>query len=235
MYSAAHSDSSVKATRDSHREARRDDRRLTHACGRSQNSLRSCLLPPSCPAPPQSAAHRHLHSRLLTTAALLGWRRTLERPAGADRGAKQRHDKLATGVHPVGLRMMLESMWPILPPLARAFQCGARSCTQPRFSATHPTIWWQKRATGLPTICRRKPNFPPTRVAPMGRGWPPTRVAGVWEISEFSHGTRRVVCGASGGDGGERPFDRLTMLACSGLNRATKQYIYVPSIHTPCN
>lgn len=94
---------------------------------------------------------------------------------------------------------------------------------------------WQKRATGLPTICRRKPNFPPTRVAPMGRGWPPTRVAGVWEISEFSHGTRRVVCGASGGDGGERPFDRLTMLACSGLNRATKQYIYVPSIHTPCN
>jgi len=55
--------------------------------------------------PPHSAAHRHLHSRLLTTAALLGWRRTLGGSAGADRGAKQRHDKLATGFHPVGLRI----------------------------------------------------------------------------------------------------------------------------------
>ena len=92
----------MKATRDSHREARRDDRRLTHACGRSQNSLRSCLLPPSCPAPPQSAAHRHLHSRLLTTAALLGWRRTLERPAGADRGAKAASRQTGDGRPPCG-------------------------------------------------------------------------------------------------------------------------------------
>jgi len=94
--------------------------------------------------PPHSAAHRHLHSRLLTTAALLGWRSgalsAARRAPTAVRGAKQRHDKLATGFHPVGLRMMLESMWPILPPLARAFQCGARSCTQPRFSATHCPI-----------------------------------------------------------------------------------------------
>ena len=74
----------------------------------------------STPPPPQQA----LDNRRATW---LAERRTLGGSAGADRGAKQRHDKLATGVHPVGLRMMLESMWPILPPLARAFQCGARS------------------------------------------------------------------------------------------------------------
>lgn len=96
----------------------------------------------STPPPPQQALDNR-RSTWLAAHALGG-------SAGADRGAKQRHDKLATGFHPVGLRMMLESMWPILPPLARAFQCGARSCTQGRASLrpmSHPTIWWQKRAT----------------------------------------------------------------------------------------
>ena len=128
----------------------REQSTRTHAVYRASTSATPLC---STPPPPQQA----LDNRRSTW---LAERRTLGGSAGADRGAKQRHDKLATGVHPVGLRMMLESMWPILPPLARAFQCGARSCTQPRFSATHPTIWrgrkepraFQQSAGGSPTF-----------------------------------------------------------------------------------
>ena len=193
----------------------REQSTRTHAVYRASTSATPLC---STPPPPQQA----LDNRRATW---LAERRTLGGSAGADRGAKQRHDKLATGFHPVGLRMMLESMWPILPPLARAFQCGARSCTQGRASLRPICPIQQSGGRKEPRrrpVCRRKPNSPPTRVALMGRGWPPTRVAGVWEISEFSHGTRRVWSGASREGTGERPFDRLTVLACSGLNRATK-------------
>ena len=72
---------------------------------------------------------------------------------------------------------------------------------------------------------------------------PQLMLSEIGDTASWRLGDLRVLalCGASalgrdaGGDGGERPFDRLTVLACSGLNRATKQYIYVPSIHTPCN
>ena len=104
----------------------REQSTRTHAVYRASTSATPLC---STPPPPQQA----LDNRRSTWLAA----HSLGGSAGADRGAKQRHDKLATGFHPVGLRMMLESMWPILPPLARAFQCGARSCTQPRFSATH--------------------------------------------------------------------------------------------------
>ena len=111
----------------------REQSTRTHAVYRASTSATPLC---STPPPPQQA----LDNRRATW---LAERRTLGGSAGADRGAKQRHDKLATGFHPVGLRMMLESMWPILPPLARAFQCGARSCTQPRASlrphVPHPT------------------------------------------------------------------------------------------------
>lgn len=176
----------------------REQSTRTHAVYRASTSATPLC---STPPPPQQA----LDNRRATW---LAERRTLGGSAGADRGAKQRHDKLATGFHPVGLRMMLESMWPILPPLARAFQCGARSCTQPRaslrpMSRIQPNIWWQKRAT-------RKARLPAEaqlsthtgRTDGSGMASDPRR----WRLGDLRVLARyaaRVVWGLSRGDGRE--------------------------------
>mmetsp|Transcript_11269 Transcript_11269/g.33036 ORF Transcript_11269/g.33036 Transcript_11269/m.33036 type:complete len:210 (+) Transcript_11269:467-1096(+) len=162
----------------------REQSTRTHAVYRASTSATPLC---STPPPPQQALDNRRSTWLAAHSRRLGGRRPRSKAASRQTGdglppCGSAHDVGVDVADPAAARSRVPMRGTVLH--TAALLCDPH--------VPHPTIsGGRKEPRGRP-VCRRKPNSPPTRVALMGRGWPPTRVAGVWEISEFSHGTRRV-------------------------------------------
>mmetsp|Transcript_22792 Transcript_22792/g.67917 ORF Transcript_22792/g.67917 Transcript_22792/m.67917 type:complete len:213 (+) Transcript_22792:528-1166(+) len=165
----------------------REQSTRTHAVYRASTSATPLC---STPPPPQQALDNRRSTWLAAHSRRLGGRR----PRCAEQSSVTTNWRRASTLwvcasHDVGVDVADPAAARSRVPMRGTVLHTAALLCDP---LSHPTIrGGRKEPRGRP-VCRRKPNSPPTRVALMGRGWPPTRVAGVWEISEFSHGTRRV-------------------------------------------